>query len=245
MTREMYDAVTPANIPVTAQMVAGYLAPSRYTWTAANWARFPDAVKVRIAVRSSTNDGHVLDVETGDATPAQAPVWARMRRASGYAYPTIYCSVSVQSQVIDAFNQAGEPLPLWWLAHYDNIDALPAGAIAKQYADPGPVDRSIVADFWPGVDTGVPEMELTDTVPVPNLDSNGNYTGDGPAAPVSDLLRFSDASVRWLVEKWVPSVTAGLGALAAQLNEIQAAIGTPATELTGFANVTVNLAPKS
>lgn len=205
MTREMFDAVTPANIPANAQMVAGYLPPSRFAWSQASWDRFPNAAKVRIAVRASTNDGHVLDVEAGDATPAQAPGWARMRRASGYATPAIYCSVSVQSQVIDAFNQAGEPLPLWWLAHYDNVDALPAGAVAKQYADPGPYDRSIVADVWPGVDTGVNTMEWTDNLTNPHDATQTERAGD--------LL--------WEIDLWCTRNGDAIAAQAAQITALQ------------------------
>jgi hypothetical protein len=71
------------------------------------------------------------------------------------------------------------------------------------------------------------EMELTDQVPVPNLDTNGNYAGDGAPAAVADLLRFSDASVRWLIEKWVPAVNSALAAIAASVAALQTAqVGT-------------------
>ena len=41
--RIMYDAVTAANIPVDAQIVAGYVGGNSYTWSPADWARFPRA----------------------------------------------------------------------------------------------------------------------------------------------------------------------------------------------------------
>lgn len=153
--RTLYDAVTPANIPASAQMVAGYV-DGRYAWRASDWARFPNAVKVRIAVFASTDDGHVLDVEPGDATPAQAVGWVQRRRAAGVD-PTVYCGLSTSgyswAQVRAAFQAAGVAEPHYWVAAYPGIGpALYPGSVAHQYANPGPYDLSVVADYWPGVD---------------------------------------------------------------------------------------------
>lgn len=165
MTRTMYDSVSPGAIPQTAKMVAGYV-DGRYVWAPAGWARFPNAVHVRIAVFATTNDGVVLDVETGDATPAQAPGWVQRRRAAGID-PSVYCNTSVWPSVRAAFQAARVPEPHYWVAAYPGGGAvIPAGAIAHQYADPltsgGNFDLSIVADYWPGVDTGA-NVALTDT----------------------------------------------------------------------------------
>jgi len=147
----MYDAVTPGNIPANAQMVAGYV-DGRYAWHANDWARFPNAVKVRIAVFSSTNDGHVLDIEPGCSTPASAPGWVQRRRAAGVD-PSVYCNTSTLPTVQAAFRAAGVPEPHYWIASYPGIGPnLYAGSVAHQYADPGPYDISVVADYWPGVD---------------------------------------------------------------------------------------------
>lgn len=155
MTRIMYDSVTANDIPVDALMVGGYLPPSSFAWSPADWARFPNAVHVRIAVRASTDDGDVLDVERGDATPLEAPGWVVRRRAAGVD-PSVYCSASEWPAVRQAFHNANVPEPHYWIAHYDGIAAIPAGAVAKQYRNPpssgGHFDLSIVADYWPGVD---------------------------------------------------------------------------------------------
>lgn len=168
MARTMYDSVTPSAIPRNAEMVAGYLAPSRYAWSAADWALFPNAVKVRIAIFASVNDGHVLDVEPGDATPAQAPGWVRMRRAAGVD-PTVYCNYSTWPSVRAEFDRQKVAQPHYWIAKYDGAAQMIPGAVAKQYANPplhgrGHFDLSIVADHWPGVDTTRRDndMELTD-----------------------------------------------------------------------------------
>jgi hypothetical protein len=152
--RIFYDAVTPSNIPADAQGVCGYV-DGIYKWTLADWARFPNAVKVRIAVFSKTNDGHVLDVEPGCSAPEDAPNWVMRRRAAG-VHPTVYCSAHDWDKVRQAFAAAGVPEPEWWIAAYPgNGPNLYGGSIAHQYANPGPVDISVVADVWPGVDVVV------------------------------------------------------------------------------------------
>lgn len=156
--RTMYDAVTAANIPSSAAMVAGYVDKIRLEpWTAADWARFPNAVKVQIVKKATTNAGHVLDVEPGDATPAEAPGWVQLRRVAG-ADPTVYCNSSTWAAVQAAFTSAGIAQPHYWIARYDGVQQLPTlngiTAVAKQYrGDVAPgYDVSSVADYWPGVD---------------------------------------------------------------------------------------------
>lgn len=148
--RTMYDAVTASNIPVNAPMVAGYVD----LWSEADWARFPNAVKVRIARLASVNDGDVLDVENTDATPDQAPGWVTMRRnATGGVQKTVYMSESAWQAVRDAFAAQGIAEPEYWVAAYPGIGAdLYPGSVAHQYVDTGPYDLSVVADYWPGVD---------------------------------------------------------------------------------------------
>ncbi len=173
--RIMYDAVTAKNIPTDAVMVAGYV-DGRYKWTTADWARFPHAVKVRIAVFARTNDGHVLDVEDGNATPAQAPNWVKMRRAAG-CDPTIYCSLSIWGRVKQAFNNQGVAPPHYWIAAYPGSGPqLYAGAVAHQYANPGPVDISVVASYWPGVDPKPIPKPVIPTIPTP-LPDVGDHRG--------------------------------------------------------------------
>lgn len=148
--RTMYDAVNPHNIPGDAKMVAGYV-DGLYANTDTMQRLFPDAVVVRIAVSSHTNDGHVLDVEQGDATPAESVHWVTLRRNAG-ADPSVYCSASVWPAVRKAFQDAHIIEPHYWIADWDGKAALPQGAVAKQYMNGHGYDTSVVADVWPGVD---------------------------------------------------------------------------------------------
>lgn len=152
--REMYDSVAASAIPTDAAIVAGYV-DGAYVWSDSDWARFPGSRRVRIAVFANTNDGHVLDVEQGNATPAQAPGWVLQRRRAGVD-ATVYCSLSIWTELRNAFTRANVAQPHWWIASYDNVKTIPVGAVAKQYADDTMVgqhyDLSAVADYWPGVD---------------------------------------------------------------------------------------------
>lgn len=150
MTRTMYDAVTPSRIPAGAAMVAGY-ANGRYANLAEMATRFPHAIRVSISVSASYHGATVLDVEIGDATPAEAPGWVKARRAAGID-PTVYCNASTWPAVKAAFTAAGIPQPHYWIAQYDNDPTIPAGAVAKQYKNTAGWDASSVADHWPGVD---------------------------------------------------------------------------------------------
>lgn len=150
--RTMYDGITAGNLPANATMVAGYIS-GRYAWSAANWNRFPNSIHVRIATAASVNDGTVLDVESGDATPIDSVNWVLSRRAAGI-HPTVYCSLSAWQSVRDVFANRGVAEPEYWIAHYDGLTNIPNGAVAKQYQNTPGYDVSAVADYWPGIDGG-------------------------------------------------------------------------------------------
>lgn len=173
--RTMYDSVTASDIPLSADMVGGYV-DGDYAWSQAAWDRFPNAVKVRIATRASTNDGHVLDCETGDAVPGQTGPWAKMRIGSGLSRPTIYCNRSARPAVEQSC--AGLPVTLW-IATLDGTKQVPAGplpVVAVQYiGEPGSgghYDLSeVYDDTWPYSAAPLPQ-------PVPHPGDNViQYTG--------------------------------------------------------------------
>ena len=186
----MYDSVTARDIPANAQMVAGYV-DGLYRWSQADWDRFPQAVKVRIAVLASTDDGHVLDVETGDATPTEYPAWAKRRIAAG-TYPTVYCNRSNLGAVLDAVDGAGlHGITGIWLADWTDVPHLVAGTSATQYDHPphsgGHYDLSLVADHWPGVD------------PPPPLPRPGPGPGPEPGTSEGPLPAWLNGIVDWIL----------------------------------------------
>lgn len=191
--RTMYDSTNAGSIPLGVEMVAGYV-DGAYRWIDADWARFPDAIKVRIACFASTNDGQVLDVESGCAAPHEAPGWVTRARARGVD-PTVYMSASAWSAVRAAFVDAGVAEPHYWVAHYDNVIVIPPGAVAKQYANEplagGHFDLSVVADHWPGIDTegGVLDMDEQRLRAIIREEVHGVVwgPGDNPATPAPEV----------------------------------------------------------
>lgn len=154
MTRPMYDGITPAAVPAGAAIYAGY---DDGTWQsyAALAEAHPAALHVSICV-TATGTARVLDVETGDATPAQAPGWAEAQRAVGNPYPVVYMNMTTWPAVKAAFAEQAVDAPLYWVALYvtdpADVPDIPDGAIAIQYYDYGGYDASAAADYWPGLD---------------------------------------------------------------------------------------------
>jgi hypothetical protein len=243
----MFDSTAPWAIPRDAGMVAYYV-DGIYAWPPEWLDLFPSAVKVSISAIGRTT-AQVGDVEVGCIwPPADAVPWVRRARAEGYD-PTIYVNQRNDwGPTVQAFRDAGEPEPHWWVANYDGVREVPSGAVAKQFAHPGdggaPVpwetgahyDLSIVADYWPGVDA-------------PPSSGGG---GAGRELDVgTHLLRGRDTGRCFIVDvstgtraKWHIPNTEVLGVLAglmgttardvddALLDYIGDASGPPAVELT-------------
>lgn len=200
--RIFYDSVTASRIPRNAQGVMGY-DDGAYKWSDADWKLFPNAVHVHIAVFASTNSGQVLDVERYDATPLEAPGWATMRRKAGVD-PTIYCNTSTWPDVVAAFKVQGVAQPHYWIAQYDNVKVIPDGAIGKQYYNNDALgfDMSVIADYWPGVDSSPQpdgkenEMVHLDLAPhVPSVFTNPAAVNGGTSIMLASC-DFADVTLR-------------------------------------------------
>ncbi|GGX75290.1 hypothetical protein [Streptomyces hiroshimensis] len=151
MTRTMYDAVTPSKIPAHAKMVAGYV-DGHFANMGEMATRFPNATRVSIAISHNTK-AQVLDVEDGASSPEGAVQWCtHTMAATPNKKLTVYCNASTWPEVRAAFHKHGVTEPNYWVARYDGVPSIPAGAIAKQYENTPGFDRSVVADDWPGVD---------------------------------------------------------------------------------------------
>lgn len=154
MTRMMYDGVEAGSVPAGAAIYAGYVDGNWQSYDALV-SEYPGALHVSVCV-TSADDARVLDVESGDATPDEAPVWVTKQRAAGNQYPVVYMNESTWPAVREAFSAQGVAAPLYWVAAYVDdpavVPAIPAGAIGLQFYDYGGYDASVVADYWPGLD---------------------------------------------------------------------------------------------
>jgi hypothetical protein len=128
----MYDAVTPRNIPESAEVVAGYV-DGNYAWPPEAWHRWPGALKVLITVFGSTK-GNVADVESGNMTPGEARKWIEAKHREDVHESTVYCSRSVLEEVravcrgLDYFI---------WVADWTDSPHRVPGTVATQYSNAG------------------------------------------------------------------------------------------------------------
>ena len=194
---DMYDATNPQNIPSNAQYVAGYVDGHWPTYSQLA-TLFPNAKRFSFAVFAADN-AHCLDVENGNATPAQAPGWALRQRANG-GDPWVYCSqlgTYGWQAVQDAFNAQKVAHPHYFIATYNGTRALPVlngfVAVAHQYVDTGPYDVSSLSD------TAIALLGGTMTDPLDEQIARAGTRYDGTPEPASTTLR---AEVAWDDSHW-------------------------------------------
>ena len=160
----MFDSVNADTLPADASYLAGYT-DGRWPDYGEIRARWPRAQVLSVTVFAS-QDADALDVETGDATPDQAPGWFERQRARGIARPCIYANASTMAAgVIPAMRAAGidRSAVRLWSAHYTDEAHIcgPAscrevsiGMDGTQWTDSaagngGPVDESLLlASFF-------------------------------------------------------------------------------------------------
>lgn len=114
----MFDSITLDAIPKDAGAVAGYVNGAWPTFAEVQ-KRWPKAKHLSIAVTSSAN-AECLDVEPGDATPADAAAWVKRQIARGVKKPVVYTSVSQAQTLLAALAKGGikrSDVRLW-TAHY-------------------------------------------------------------------------------------------------------------------------------
>jgi hypothetical protein len=145
---DMYDSTVVAHIPSGAVAVAGYVNGSFANFNAMV-ARFPHAKHLSISVNSSGN-AKCLDIEKGDATPADAPAWVRRQHARGEKEPVVYANTSTMPAVIDALTKNGIKRDeyLVWTAHYTNIPHVEPGSDATQWQDHDELYDESLCESW-------------------------------------------------------------------------------------------------
>lgn len=105
--RTMFDSVSVGEIPADAKAAAGYVGGSWPTYENGELRRrCPDARLVSIAV-ASRHDAEALDVEPGDASPADAPAWVRRQHKRGIERPIVYAAAGEMNEVLDELDAAG------------------------------------------------------------------------------------------------------------------------------------------
>jgi peptidoglycan hydrolase-like protein with peptidoglycan-binding domain len=115
----MFDSISADALPADGTYFAGYV-DGEWADRDAIQARFPKATVLSIAVFPS-DDADCLDVETGDATPADAAAWYERQRARGITRPCLYADADTMEQdlvpILTASGIARSAVRLW-SAHY-------------------------------------------------------------------------------------------------------------------------------
>lgn len=240
--RTAFDATDVLTLPAGADLYMGY-DDGNWPNAAAIAAKFPGKTVVRITVFPADNEGDMLDVENGDATPAEAPAWVAQRRAAGHGGPLVYCAESNRVNVVGAFAVAKVALPGLFIAAYPGVGAAlqEATDVGHQYSDQGgggAYDISVVVDYLPGIDSWSPGPLSTQTeknmlTKNTSAVNGGGYWGARANASVYtfDGAEYIGPHVTWAA-KW------GIGTVA---NPV---VGIAADGAGGFALLTDNGGPQ-
>ena len=151
--RVAFDDITAGNVPPGGDLYMGY-DDGQWPDAAAIAARFPGKTVIRITTNPADDEGDMLDVENGDATPEKAPGWVARRRADGHVGPLVYCAESNRQPVTDAFAAANVPMPGLFIAAYPGVgpELQQPTDIGHQFASNNDYDTSVVIDYLPGID---------------------------------------------------------------------------------------------
>lgn len=147
-----------APVPEDCIAVAGYVSGEFASYERLVHMYYPHKHIVSIATNAGFN-AEFLDVERGDATPADVGPWLRRMREKGLYRPGIYCQESTMPAVkaeIDRLGLKREEYRLWvaaWsMSPTDRPSSVKDGYDAWQFygTTTGPWDYSILADnFFP------------------------------------------------------------------------------------------------
>lgn len=131
----LFDSVDLDQIPSDAAAVAGYV-DGQWRTFAQLVARWPHARRVSIAT-SPLSAAEVLDVEKGDAAPADVVWWIKRMRALGYRRPCIYADMSTMRAAVipllDSTPGLSRPSYRLWVADWTGEPHRPAGFGACQW----------------------------------------------------------------------------------------------------------------
>lgn len=146
----LYDSIRAANIPKTAQAVAGY-DDGAYAWSQADYDSFPQAV-IKRHITVGYLRGDTVDIERFNAQPSFAGPYIVNRLNAGIVDPWTYCDRNDQHACEDSMFAAGVPITKarMWIATLDGTQSVaqyryPIAAVqfANSVISGGPYDESV------------------------------------------------------------------------------------------------------
>jgi hypothetical protein len=180
----------------------------------ANWAqvvaRYGAEAVLDITVNPADDEGNCLDIENGDARPADAPGWTARARARGVKVVWNYLSLDNWQPVLAAYHWQRLPLPdRWWIAdytgrpHFPTFGNLVASACQYEANVKGPQGLYDVSCVAPDVFTARPAPPAGPSLKELSMYAcfapNGNLVIVGEAADNGDLMVFEKTGAAWSV----------------------------------------------
>ena len=167
----MYDSISADALPSGEGFCYAGYCDGEWPDLDAIRARFPDADILSVAVFPA-DDADCLDIETEDATPADAVAWYGRQQARGISRPCLYADASTMAAVLAAIQAAGigRAAVRLWSAHYgagehicgpSSCGATSIGMDATQWTDQAlglDLDQSLLLpDFFGTAPAPVPD----------------------------------------------------------------------------------------
>jgi hypothetical protein len=120
VTLTMYDSVDVSALPPGADAYAGYRDGAFQTFAELQRRFHDQAINLLSIAVFASGTADCLDIETGDATNAEAPGWVKRQLAGGAARPCLYSSASNMDALVLALTEAGvgRARVRLWSAHY-------------------------------------------------------------------------------------------------------------------------------
>ena len=116
----MYDSTNVGTLPPGADAYAGYVQGAFLTFPALQRLFAADGAHLLSIAVFASGDADCLDIESEDATVAQAPGWVKRQLARGAHRPCLYSSVSNMDALVTTIGGAGisRAEVRLWSAHY-------------------------------------------------------------------------------------------------------------------------------
>jgi hypothetical protein len=147
------------------KVYAGYGRGS-YTNMASVKARFPGSKYVSVSPYVTTGVD-CLDVEPGDAVPADAPAFVRGWTPVNTTKPVIYANAYSMPSVVSSLSKAGIARSQYflWVAEWDQSPHIPGGYDAKQYWSTSGYDADSFNDYMFGPPVALWPLKMGESGP--------------------------------------------------------------------------------
>ncbi|MFI5081698.1 MAG: hypothetical protein ACHQCE_11540, partial [Streptosporangiales bacterium] len=121
MTLTMYDSTNVDTLPHGADAYAGYVQGAFPTFASLERLFTAGGIHLLSIAVFASGDADCLDIESRDATIAQAPGWVKRQLARGAHRPCLYTSVSNMDALVTTLGGAGisRAEVRLWSAHYE------------------------------------------------------------------------------------------------------------------------------